>query len=157
MGRGSYFGLANAVGAASNAYAARAVGPTDLAIVDGNQLAAALDQNPRLWRRVSSLLAHRLKLIVDAVADNAMLPLPQRAVRCLLSHATSIELNEGAQPTVLMTQMDLARIIGIARSKLNRVLKGLEGQGLVRVGYGKITLRDLPELRRIAGRQVKPL
>lgn len=157
IGRGSYFGLAGAVGAASNVYSARAVGPTDLAIVDGERLAAALDQHPRLWRRVSSLLAERLKLIIDSVADNALLPPPQRAVRCLLSHATSIELNEGAQPTVLMTQTDLARIIGIARSKVNHVLKGLEGHGLVRTGYGKITLLDLPALRKVAGREVEPL
>ena len=157
MGRGTYFGLAAAVGAASNIYSARAVGPTDLAIVDGSRLAAALDQNPRLWRRVSSLLAHRLKLVVESVADKATLPSAQRAVRCLLSHATSIELNEGAQPTVLMTQTDLARIIGIARSKVNWVLKDLEGQGLVRTGYGKVTLLDLPTLRKLAGREVEPL
>ena len=157
MGRGTYFGLAGAVGAVSNVYTARAVGPTDLAIVEGNLLAAALDQNPGLWRRVSSLLAHRLKLTVDSVADNATLPSRQRAVRCLLSHATSIELNEAAQPTVFMTQTDLARIIGIARSKVNGVLKGLEANGLVRTGYGKVTLLDLPALRKLAGREVEPL
>lgn len=157
MGRGTYFGLAGAVGAASSVYTARAVSPTDLAIVDGKQLAAALEEHPRLWRRVSALLAHRLKLVLDSVADNATLPSPQRAVRCLLSHATSIELNERAQPTVLMTQNDLAHIIGLARSKVNRVLKGLEAHGLVRTGYGKVTLLDLPALRKLAGREVEPL
>ena len=157
MGRGTYFGLASAIGAASNAYSARAVGPTDLAIVDGNRLAAALDQNPRLWRRVSGLLAHRLKLVVDSIADNATLAFPERVARCLLSHATSIELNERAQPTVLMTQADLAHIVGIARSKVNLALKRLELHGLLRTGYGKVTLLDLPALRKLAGREVEPL
>jgi CRP-like cAMP-binding protein len=157
LGAGSYFGLPNAVGVGSYTYRAQAFGPTDLAVVDGKRLAAVLDHYPRLWRRVSRLLARRLKLIIDTVADNAVLPLRQRVVRRLVSHATSMQLSDDSRPTVLMTQGDLGRMVGSGRAKVNAVLKDLEAHGLVRVGYRTVTLLDLPAMRKLAGREVEPL
>lgn len=156
LGGGSYFGLANAVRHGPYVYDARAIGPTDLAVVDGNRLSAALEQYPRLWRRVSALMTHRLKVVLDAIEDNRVLPLPERLVRRLIGVAVSSELLEGAQPMIHMAQGDLARMLDAGRSKINPVLKRLEAQGLLRTGYRTITLVDLPALRKLAGREVHP-
>ena len=157
IGNGSYFGLANAVGHGPYTLDARAFGATDLAVVDRARLQAGLEQYPRLWRRVSGLLAHRLKVALDFISDNRVLPLPERIVRRLISAATSSELLEGAQPTVHMTQGDLARMLDAGRSKINLALKQMEAQGLVRTGYRSITLLDMARLRSLAGREVEPL
>ena len=156
IGGGSYFGLANAVQHGPYTYDARAFGATDLAVVDGVRLQAGLEQYPRLWRRVSGLLAHRLKVALDAVGDNRVLPLPERLVRRLIGVATSSELLEGAQPTVHMTQGDLARMLDAGRSKINLALKRLEAQGVLRTGYRTVTLLDMAALRALAGREVQP-
>ena len=156
LGGGSFFGLANAVRHGPYTYDARAFGATDLAVVDGARLHAGLEQYPRLWRRVSGLLAHRLKVALDIIADNRALPLPERLVRRLIGVATSSELLDGAQPTVHMTQGDLARMLDAGRSKINLALKRLETQGLLQTGYRTITLLDMAALRALAGREVEP-
>jgi CRP-like cAMP-binding protein len=156
IGPGSFFGLANAVRHGPYTFDARAFGATDLAVVDSARVQAGLEQYPRLWRRVSGLLAHRLKLALDLIADNRALPLPERLVRRLIGVAISSELLEGAQPTVSMTQGDLARMLDAGRSKINLALKRLESQGLLRTGYRTITLLDMPGLRALAGREVEP-
>src|SRR6478736_7348400 len=81
LGGGSFFGLANAVQHGPYTYDARAFGATDLAVVDSARLHAGLEQHPRLWRKVSGLLAHRLKVALDIISDNRALPLPERLVR----------------------------------------------------------------------------
>ena len=57
----------------------------------------------------------------------------------------------GAQPTLRMTQHDLARMLDAGRSRTNTALKRMETQGLVRTGYRTITLLDVEALRRLAG------
>jgi CRP/FNR family transcriptional regulator, cyclic AMP receptor protein len=156
LGSGSFFGLANAVQHGPYTFDARAFGTTDLAVVDGARVQAGLEQYPRLWRRVSGLLAHRLKVALDVIADNRALPLAERLVRRLIGVATSTELLEGAQPTVHMTQGDLARMLDAGRSKINLALKRLETQGVLRTGYRTITLLDMAALRKLAGREVEP-
>ena len=157
LGPGSYFGLANAVRHGPYTYDARAFGASELAVVDGGRLMQSLEQHPRLWRRVSGLMANRLRVSLDFLADGRVLSLPERVARRLLSHAMSTELPEGAQPAVQMTQADLALMLNSARSKINLTLKRLEAQGLVRTGYRSIVLLDVPGLRRLAGRKVHAL
>ena len=157
IGPGSYFGLANAVRHGPYTFDARAYGATDLAVVDGSRLSAALDQHPHLWRRVSRMMANRLRVALDFLADGRVLPLPERIARRLLSHAMSSEILEGAQPVLHMTQDDLARMLDSGRSQINSTLKRLEAQGLVRRGYRSIALLDVAGLRRLAGREVHAL
>ena len=151
---GSYFGLANAVGHGPFTFEARAFGPSDVAVVDGRQLAPLLEQYPRLWRYVSRMLSKRFKLALSVIEDNRLLPLPQRLARRLLAHAASSEHADVAQPTLRMTQQDLARMLDAGRSRTNTALKRIESEGLVRAGYRTMTLLDLPGLRRLAGGEI---
>ena len=156
LGEGSYFGLANAVGHGPYTYDARAFGSSDVAVVDGRTLAPFLEEYPRLWRVVSRLLAQRLKLVLGVIEDNRLLPLPERIARRLLSGAGSSHLPEGMQPTLRMTQSDLARMLDAGRSRTNTALKKMEAQGLVRAGYRSLTLLDVPALRRLGGGDITP-
>jgi CRP-like cAMP-binding protein len=154
LGNGSYFGLANAVGHGPFTFDARAFGASDIAVIDGKHLAAILDQNPSLWRHVTRLMSQRLKLALGIMEDNRLLPLTERIARRLLGHAASSEYAEGAQPTLRMTQADLAKMMDAGRSRTNTALKRMETQGLVKTGYRTLTLVDVPALRKLAGREV---
>lgn len=154
LGDGSYFGLANAVGHGPFTFDARAFGPSDVALIDGKRLAPILDQNPGLWRHVTRLMSQRLKLALGIMEDNRLLPLAERIARRLLGHAASSEYMEGAQPTLRMTQADLAKMLDAGRSRTNTALKRMETEGLVRTGYRTVTLLDLPALRKLAGREI---
>ena len=151
LGDGSYFGLANAVGSGPYTFDARAFGPSDIAVIDGRRLAPILEQYPTLWRYVTRLMAQRLKLLLGIMEDNRLLPLAERTARRLLGHAASSEYAVGAQPTLRMTQQDLARMLDAGRSRTNTALKRMETQGLVRTGCRTITLLDVEALRRLAG------
>ena len=154
LGDGSYFGLANAVGSGPFTFEARAFGPSDIAVIDGRRLAPLLEQYPTLWRHVTHLMGQRLKLALSIMEDNRLLPLPARTARRLLGHAASSDFVAGAQPTLRMTQQDLARMMDAGRSRTNTALKRMEAEGLVRTGYRTITLLDLEALRRLAGAEV---
>jgi CRP-like cAMP-binding protein len=151
LGPGSYFGLADAVRRAAFTAEARAFGATDLAVFSGAALAGMLEENPRLWRHVSDLLARRLRLALLALRDNSVAPLPERIARRLLGHALSTDLTGLKEVAVRMTQADLALMLGGSRSKINAALKALEARGLLKAGYRGITILDLPALRALAG------
>jgi CRP-like cAMP-binding protein len=155
LGRGSYFGLAAAVGYEDFPLDAQVCGATHLACVDGNRLRAILRTYPALWRYVSTLLYGRLKVALGLLEDNRLRPLGERIVRCLLGHAASQELGpESGQPKVLLTQSDLARMTNASRSRTNQELQRLQCLGLLRVGYREIILADLAALRELAGDEV---
>ena len=151
LGPGSFFGLASAVGHGPFTIDARAFGETSVAVIDGIRLRDALNMYPRFWRYVSGMLSKRLRLALSLMEDNRLRPLPERVARRLLGHAMSTELTDGAQPVLRMTQTDLARMVDVARSRLNPVLKRMEADGLLRAGYRNITLLDLARLRALAG------
>jgi len=151
LGPGSYFGLATAVRHAAFTADAHAFGATDLAAFPGAALLAMLDERPRLWRHVSSLISRRLRLALLTLRDNSVAPLPERIARRLLGHALSSDLRGLTQVPVRMTQADLALMLGASRSRTNAALKILERRSLIRVGYRGITIIDLPGLRALAG------
>jgi CRP/FNR family cyclic AMP-dependent transcriptional regulator len=151
LGPGSYFGLTTAVGHGPVTLEARAFGDTDLAVIEGARLREALEGDPRGWKYVSALLSERLRVAMGVIEDNRLRPLPERIARRLLGHALSSELPEGSQPQLRMTQADLARMVDVARSRLNPVLKRMEADGLVKAGYRTITILDLGRLRALGG------
>ena len=52
---------------------------------------------------------------------------------------------------VKITQKDLAAMLGVQRSSVQRVLKELESAGLVELGYRRITLADSGGLSSLVG------
>ena len=151
LGPGSYFGLATAIRQSSFTAEARAFGATDLAVFTGAALLGVLEERPRLWKHVSTLLSRRLRLALGTLRDNSVLPLPERIARRLLGHALSTDPGELKELGVRMTQADLALMLGASRSRTNAALKTLEKSGLVRSGYRGVRILDLPALRRLAG------
>src|SRR5262245_12116938 len=156
LGPGSFYGLGNVVGVMNSLTDARAFGPTELAIMDGEPLLALLDGNPRLWQHVAKLMVRRLSLAMSVIRDFSVAPLDQRIVRRLLGQAMSGGADiTGAAPIELrVNQSDLGRMLGSSRSRVNAELKRMEGGGLIEIGYRNLTLVDLPRLREIAGPEV---
>jgi DNA-binding FadR family transcriptional regulator len=57
-------------------------------------------------------------------------------------------LYPGIGPELLISQSELALLVGISRQRANQSLQALERAGLVAVDYGGIRVLDLPGLRR---------
>jgi CRP/FNR family transcriptional regulator len=155
LGRGSYFGLAAALGEGAFPLDVHAAGPTDVAVIDGARLRGILQAHPSLWRYVAALAYGRLRLALGVMEDNRLRPLVERVIRRLLGHASSYAIVEGEQPELRMTQADLAGMVDAGRSRINVALGQLAADGLIRAGYRTITLLDLPRLRSLAGGEVE--
>ena len=155
LGPGSFYGIGNVIRGIDTRAEARAAGVTELAVMEGPAFLEILDSAPRLWRHVAVMLHKRLTHAMWAVRDNSVAPLLERMVRRLLAHAMASGADLAAGPAALrLTQTDLGRMLGTSRSRINGILKRLEREGLVRIGYRTIALTDAAGLRKLAGAEI---
>jgi CRP-like cAMP-binding protein len=156
LGPGSFYGLGYLISSRNAMADARAFGPTELAIIDGEPFLAMLDRNPRLWRHVAGLIVRRLSLAMSVIRDFSVAPLEQRIAQRLLGQAmgSGADITGSAAIELRVNQSDLARMLGASRSRVNAELKRMEGEGLLEIGYRTVTLADLARLRQIAGPEV---
>jgi Mn-dependent DtxR family transcriptional regulator len=59
-------------------------------------------------------------------------------------------LDEAVDDTITLTQRTLAAMLGVQRPSLNKIVKALEGDGLITIGYGTIKIQNRRELTRRA-------
>ncbi|MDT7934933.1 MAG: Crp/Fnr family transcriptional regulator [Sphingomonadaceae bacterium] len=110
---------------------------------------AALDAIKRKAPALDALFARYadclLAQIFQAVACNAAHTIEQRAAKWLISAAE----RTGA-PRLLLTQDQLAAMLGVGRSYVTRVLRSLRQRGLVETRRGALHLLDAEGLERLA-------
>src|SRR5581483_720232 len=63
----------------------------------------------------------------------------------------SVLIHRAVQGVVNLNQTNLAELIGGSRSSVNRVLRQLEDQNLVRLRYSQVEILDEAALARVAG------
>ncbi|EXJ14584.1 Crp/Fnr family transcriptional regulator [Imhoffiella purpurea] len=98
------------------------------------------------WREyVFGLIAGRLQEVFGVLDAVLFQRLDQRLVALLLGMRKAAPGRD-----IRMTHQALAAELGSSREVISRVLKGLEGQGLLRITRGHIELLDIPELERRA-------
>ncbi|HEV7477147.1 MAG TPA: Crp/Fnr family transcriptional regulator [Burkholderiales bacterium] len=156
LGQGSFYGLGHVIGTRTTNADARAFGPTELAVMEGEPFLALLDRHPRLWRHAAGLLVRRLSLAMSVVRDVSVAPLDQRIARRLLGQAMGggADINGSAPLELRVNQSDLGRMLGASRSRVNAELRRMAGEGLLKIGYRTLTLVDLARLHEIAGPEV---
>lgn len=95
-----------------------------------------------LFTRYSDCLVAQL---LQAVACNALHPIEQRAAKWLLT------LHDRLSSDVLpITQDVLAEMLGVRRTYLSGVLRGLHDRGMIAVARGRVTILDRAALERAA-------
>jgi CRP/FNR family transcriptional regulator len=94
---------------------------------------------------VFGLMAQRLGELVAVLEDVAFRRLDQR----LAAYLTQRSAREG--PRLAATHQEIASELGSSREAVSRLLKDLEGRGLLRIARGALELRDPTALARLAG------
>jgi CRP-like cAMP-binding protein len=104
---------------------------------------------PALTHRLMRLLCLRSRTAYSRLADNATLTLRQRCASILLQLIEPYGLAEanGVAISLKLSQEELAFMVGCSRPMLNRELKQLESEGVIRTTYSHyvITNADLLE------------
>lgn len=108
-----------------------------------------LCHNPHLWQAVARIMADRLRIAKSSRRGLAVNQLEKRVagnLRDLVLHA-----DDGASDVVLsITQQEIADLCMASRQRVNKCLKDLERDGVLALGYQKITIIDGNRLRAMA-------
>jgi len=123
-------------------YTARALTDTACLYLNDADFNALLQRSPTLTRRWMSSIALRL-----TTSQTRILSLLGRS---LTEQVAQLLLDEAVNDTITLTQRTLAAMLGVQRPSLNKIVKALEGDGLITIGYGTIKIHDRRELTRRA-------
>jgi len=125
--------------------------PSELIIITRDHFLELLKREPELVSHVVQLLCERIRWTSGLAEESALLSVPERLVRRLLSlgklhgHETSrgIELS--------ISQEEVARFLGLTRQAVNQYLQSWKMQGWLTLGRGKIVILDEQALRDVVG------
>ncbi|HYN35018.1 MAG TPA: Crp/Fnr family transcriptional regulator [Ilumatobacteraceae bacterium] len=123
---------------------ARALEPTTLLSIPYGPVFEMFEENPKLLWNVTRLLAQRIRVTDEALADSVFLDVTGRTAKRLL------ELADGTDEfTLPVTQEELAGMVGASRERVNKAIASF-----IRLGWleqqdrtYRITQRDRLELR----------
>ena len=130
---------------------AYAVGECTLLQIPQASLLAFLDQQPQHWRQLALLMSHKLRLTFINLEQLTLLPAPARVAHRLLMIADGYGEFEHARRVLQLPQEQLALLLSLSRQTTNQILKDLENQGILSLGYGEIEILDAQRLRALAG------
>jgi CRP-like cAMP-binding protein len=120
-----------------------AIEDTLILSIDSIHLHRLLEQRPRLawsWlHSVSARVAGFWFRVVELLAGG------------LEAQVASVLLRRAEDGVLNLSQSHLAELIGGQRTSINRVLKALEAEGLIRVSYGQVEILDAAGLAGLAG------
>jgi CRP-like cAMP-binding protein len=123
---------------------------SELVHVPRRAVEAILDAEPRYWRDVALLLAHKFRLAMLALEDFAQVPPRVRVARRLAMMIEGYGDHTHPRRTVELRQDQLAQMLSVSRQTANQVLKELEASGLIKVAYGEIEIIDTAGLNAVA-------
>ena len=133
-------------------YEFHAAEPTRLLALPASTLAAHLDHRPQLWRAMAEATIryqrHCIRLALVFYAG----PVKDRLISALYQFGLSAAADAGRAPQqeVAIPQEELATLIQSSRQHVNRALRELESEGLVKLGYKRIEIVDVQALEHRA-------
>jgi len=123
---------------------ARALEPAGVLAVPYGPVVDMIDARPTLLWNVTKLLAHRLRVMDEALADSVFLDVTGRTAKRLLEMA-----NGEDEFTLPVTQEELAGMVGASRERVNKAIASFIRLGWLdqRDRHYTITQRERLELR----------
>ena len=144
MEPGDLFGEISLLDDGPRSATARALEPSDLIEVPFAPVRELLDENPRLLWNLTRLLATRLRVMDEVLADSVFLDVTGRTAKRLLELANG---NDDYKRPV--TQEELAGMVGASRERVNKAIASFISLGWLEQhdrNY-RIVQRDRLELR----------
>lgn len=124
-------------------YRAEALAHATCLFIEAGDLRHALAANPTFLLRWTTKLAGRVARVQGRVIEMLGASLREQVARVLLH-----ECDDGVFP---FSQEVCAAMLGASRAPVNQVLKELERDGAVRLGYGHVEIIDEDRIAAVAG------
>lgn len=129
---------------------ASGVGRCILLQVPQATLLELLGEHPHYWRHLALLMSHKLRLTFINIEQLSLMPAAARVAHRLLMIAEGYGQAESSRRVLQLPQDQLALMLSLSRQTTNQILKDLQNQGIVQLGYGEIEVLDLEKLRGAA-------
>jgi len=110
-----------------------------------------LHRYPEAALSMAAAVGERLRWATERQTEFAAFPAEIRLARVLVDIAWSCgqPTEEGLTIAVALSQPELATMIGASEATVQKVLRELRENGIIRTGYRRITVVDLPALRSL--------
>jgi CRP/FNR family cyclic AMP-dependent transcriptional regulator len=128
---------------------ASATAPSELIIITRDHFLELLEREPKLVSHVIQLLCQRIRWTSGLAEESALLSVPARLARRLLSLGKfhGRETPNGVELTI--SQEEVARFLALSRQAVNQYLQNWRAQRWVTLGRGKIVITDERALQDI--------
>lgn len=147
----SHFGEMSLVDAGPRSADVIATTDVEVLALDGRDLAAAVQIQPRLAVSLIATLSNRLRQTISRLEDMAFHDATHRVMRVVLNVATASYESRGVPVIQGLTHYDIATLAGTSRETASRVISTLGREGIVatkgrRIVVDLFALRDRLEL-----------
>jgi len=129
---------------------ATAMSRAELTILQRDAFMGLLRSEPQLAEHLIQLLCKRVRWTAELMEDSALLSVPAKLAKRLLSLATvhGRASPEGA-PRLAISQEELAQFLGLSRQIVNQHLQAWRAKGWISLGRGSITLANPRALQTV--------
>jgi CRP-like cAMP-binding protein len=108
------------------------------------------ERHPTIDRILVHALVAEVRRLSALVLDLAYLPVEKRVWRRLQELGRIFENSSSAATVIPLTQEELAQVVATTRPSINRLLREAEDKGILHVARGRLEIRDLDALARLA-------
>ncbi|HEV7714728.1 MAG TPA: Crp/Fnr family transcriptional regulator [Steroidobacteraceae bacterium] len=149
MEPGDAFGEIALLDGSPRTASATAMAKTELVIVKREPFFALLRAEPQLAEHLIQLLCKRVRWTAELMEDSALLGVPARLAKRLLSLAGvhGSTLPDGIK--LMISQEELAQFLSLSRQVVNQHLQTWKEQGWITLGRGSVTLADAAALQNL--------
>jgi CRP-like cAMP-binding protein len=143
MGPGDSFGEIALLDGMPRTATATAMMRTELSIIQRDQFVSLLGTEPQLARHLIKLLCTRVRWTAQLMEDSALLSVPARIAKRLLSLAELHGRTTAAGIKLVISQEELAQFLGVSRQIVNQHLQTWKSAGWIQLGRGNVTVGNV--------------
>lgn len=121
---------------------ASATAASDVVMIPRAQFMDLLRREPELVSHVLELLCQRVRWLSGLTEDSALLPVPARLARRLLTLGKMHGQNAAKGIRLSISQEEMARFAGLSRQVVNQYLQNWKARQWVALGRSNITILD---------------
>lgn len=150
LGAGQFFGDLSLLDGRPRSASAASLADTNVVILERGDFAALVRSRPEAAMSVLAVVARRLRETDEMASDLAFLDVGGRLAKKLLDLAATngLRRTDGVLVDMVLTQEELANMIGVTRESVNRNLSLFRRIGLIAKEGRRFVLRDPAGLRR---------
>lgn len=151
LGPGDIFGEVALLDGGERSADATAVTETEVLVIERRNFLPFLERHPPVATKLLIALCAKLRRTTEQVEDLALLDLPARLAKKLLSlaRAHGRQTERGLLIDSKVNQGELAKSLATSRESVNKQLARWQRDGIIRVVEGAITLVDREALRQV--------